>query len=126
MLREGVWWSCDPLWQRQLLYKCNTCLQRLKSVLLHFQGILFRSLKINYWNGVYSYVINGILHQLSAANRLSNVYGSIAKRSLCCSVACRQANRWSMDWVTTEEEQFLRNPTREPTRITRLSMPDQK
>lgn len=52
----------------------------------------------------YSYVINGIIHQLAAANRLSNVYSSTAKRSLCCSVARRQANRWAMDWVTTEEE----------------------
>lgn len=73
-----------------------------------------------------SYVINGIIHQLSAANRLSNVYSSMAKRSLCCSVARRQDNRWATDWVTTEEERFLRNPTREPTRITRLSMPVQK
>lgn len=75
---------------------------------------------------VFSYVINGIVHQLSAANGLSNVYSPMAKRSHCCSMARRQDNRWAMDWVTTEEERFLRNPTREPTRITRLSMPVQK
>lgn len=51
----------------------------------------------------YSYVINGIIHQLSAANRLSNVYSSMAEHSLCRSVARRQANRWATDWVTTEE-----------------------
>lgn len=73
-----------------------------------------------------SYVIDGIIHQLASANWLSNVYSSMAKRSLCCSVARRQANRWAMDWVTTEQERFLRNPTREPTRITRLSTPVQK
>lgn len=71
---------------------------------------------------VLSYVINGIIHQLCAANRLFNVYSSTAKRSLCCSVARRQDNRWAVDWVTTEEERFLRNPPR----ITRLSMPVQK
>lgn len=73
-----------------------------------------------------SYMINGVIHQLSTANRLSNVYSSMAKRFLCCSVTHRQDNRWATDWVTTEEERFLRNPTREPTRITRLSMPVQK
>ncbi|KAK9534206.1 hypothetical protein VZT92_009266 [Zoarces viviparus] len=74
----------------------------------------------------FSYVINGIIHQLSAASRLSNVYSSMAKRSLCCSAARTQENRWAADWVTTEEEPFLRNPSGEPTRISRLSMPGHK
>lgn len=69
------------------------------------------------------YVMNGIIHQLSTANRLSGVYSYMAKHCLYCSVARRQHNRWAMDWVTTEEERILRNPTREPTSITRLSMP---
>lgn len=71
-------------------------------------------------------MINGIVHQLSPANTLSNVYRSMTEPSHCCSVARTQANRWAVDWVTTEEERFLRNPSREPTRITQLSMPAQK
>lgn len=73
----------------------------------------------------YSDVINGIVHQLSASS-LSNVYRSMAQCSLCRSVARRKANRWARDWMTTEEEQFLRKPMREPTSITRLSTPVQK
>lgn len=51
----------------------------------------------------------------------ADVYGSAAERW-----PRRSGNRWSGDWVTTEEERFLRKPTREPGRITRLPMPVQK
>lgn len=64
-----------------------------------------------------SRAMNAVARRSAAAD----VYGSVAERW-----PRRSGNRWSRDWVTTEEERFLRKPTREPSRITRLSMPGQK